>query len=97
MMKDIRDVKKEYGYLLKWITGSSENGITVPTVFFLENVDTLERVWIRDYNGIKFSEAYDYICKVTVSGFRSKDAFVYAHYVKLFKLMGISCLKLKKI
>lgn len=82
-MKDLRDIKKEYGYLLRWINGSgNEAGETFPTTYYLENVDTGERTEITN------PEALDFIKKKTTNAFRS-SLDIYDNYAELFFILDV--------
>lgn len=82
-MKDLRDIKNEYGYILRWINGGGdEDGTTYEYRFYLEDVNTHERKEITDI------QALEYIAKKTVNAFRS-NAFIYENYVELFNILGI--------
>lgn len=82
-MKDLRDVKKEYGYLLRWINGGGdEAGNTWDYTFYLENVNTREKTEITN------QKALDYIKKKTTNAFRS-SLDIYDNYVGLFEILGI--------
>lgn len=86
-MKDLRDIKKEYGYILRWINGGGdEAGNTWEYTFYLENVITKERNEITD------QEALDYITRVKTQGFRS-SLNIYDNYVGLFERLGIHASK----
>ena len=82
-MKDLRDVKKEYGYILRWINGKGdEGGETFPTTYYLENLDTREHTEITD------RVALDYIKMLTTNAFRSR-LNIYDNYAGLFDILGI--------
>ena len=77
-MKDLRNVKSEYGYILRWINADEY----YPGRYYLEDVNTNEQLEITDAN------ALDFIAKTKLDGFRS-NAFIYENYVKLFEILGI--------
>ncbi len=89
-MKDLRDVKKEYGYILRWVNGGSSDGNSWTYSFWLEKCDDQnERIYISDLEGNVFNQAaLDYISSKTVNAFR-KSFDIYNNYVKLFELMNI--------
>lgn len=83
-MKNMRDVKNEYGYVLRWINGGGdEDGTTYDYRFYLENVDTLEKIDIVN------QEALDYISEKTTNAFKRQNE-LYDAYVGLFKILGIN-------
>lgn len=82
-MKDLRDVKKEYGYILRWWNGWwDEAGNYYPYTFFLEDVETREITYITD------QKAIDYINRKTTNAFRKWNN-IYNDYVGLFEILGI--------
>ena len=82
-MKDLRDVKKEYGYLLRWINGGGdEAGNTWDYTFYLENVNTREKTEITN------QKALDYIKKKTTNAFRS-SLDIYDNYAELFFILDV--------
>lgn len=86
-MKDLRDVKKEYGYILRWLNGGGdESGNSWRYTFYLENVATKERTEITD------QEALDYIKAKTTNAFRT-SLYIYDNYVGLFERLGIHASK----
>lgn len=85
-MKDMRDVKKEYGYVLRWINGGSSDGIQWECRFYLEDIETFEQITIIDDAALKFIES------------KGRDAFrhsldIYDNYVELFNILSIKPLK----
>lgn len=98
MKKDFRDVKKEYGLILRWINGGGNYvGHTWSYEFWLENVvdREKERYYITKLDGtIVNEEAYRFIRDKKVGGFRDKSSInCYDNYIELFKIMGITELK----
>lgn len=82
-MKNLRDVKNEYGYVLRWINGGGdESGNTWDYTFYLENINTQERI------DIKNEKALEFISKKTTNAFRN-DFNIYNNYVELFKILNI--------
>lgn len=82
-MKNLRDVKNEYGYVLRWINGGGdESGDTWDYTFYLENINTQERI------DIKNEKALEFISKKTTNAFRN-DFNIYNNYVELFKILNI--------
>ena len=90
MKKDLRDIKKEFGYILRWTHHVIEQG-EQPKVdcVYLDNDE--EKIYIVDYDeNILNQEAYDFICKKTYNEFRVKSSIdCYDNYVKLFEIMSI--------
>ena len=95
--KDTRDVKKEYGYILRWIHDTAdESGTIREGAVWLENCnDESDRIYIEEFSkGILDQKAYDYICEKTLLAFRDKINFnAYKTYLELFEIMGIKPLK----
>lgn len=82
-MKDLRNVKSEYGYILRWTNGGSdEGGNTWAYRFYLEDVETKERTEITN------KDALDYIAKKTTNAFRTNFG-IYENYAGLFAILGI--------
>ena len=94
-MKDTRDIKKEYGYILRWLNGGDEIfgeekedrtfdviGFTDYT-YYLEN-DYGKKTIITDENALAFIKGK------TTNAFRDKSSvFAYENYIELFEIMGI--------
>ena len=82
--KDIRDVKNEYGYILRWCNGSGyEDGTTYKPRYYLENVET--KKWVEITNHKK---AIEFIEKKTLTVFRN-HINLYDNYIQLFNILGI--------
>lgn len=86
-IKHLGDVKKEYGYILRWINPDDRSAGAI----WLEKVGhSDERIYISDFDGSIFhKKAYDYILKKRLDAFRD-CANVYDNYVHLFEIMGIN-------
>ena len=82
-MKDMRDVKKDYGYILRWTIPFVDGaGDIVPARYFLEDCVSKERQEITDRVAIQ------YIKKKTVKAFRG-CVDVYENYEGLFEILKI--------
>lgn len=82
-MKTLTDVKKEYGYVLRWNNGFGfEDGTSIPYRYYLESV--------YDKNKIEISDplAIGYIEKVSTNAFR-KSANIYEYYSELFEILKV--------
>ena len=78
-MKNRQDLKKEYGYILRWYDSEVGEGIINTMTYFLESeTDRIE---------ITLKEALDYIAKTTAPRFR--DDSIYEAHIGLFQIMGI--------
>lgn len=79
--KDLRDVKKEYGYVLRWINGGGdEAGNTWPYRYFLKCTFTGNKIEL-DHD--KFKELVTF----PISEF--KGPYAYERYVELFDHFSI--------
>lgn len=84
-MNDLRDIKKEFGYYLRWINPDESHGLWL----FLENTkDTDDKIYIVKAGEILIPEAYDFIKSKTFPRFRESGAN--DNYIKLFEIMGIN-------
>lgn len=95
-MKDFRNIKKEYGLILRWINGGGDDeGNTWEITLWLENVYDPEKepkYRIAESDGTVINqEAYDFIRQKTLNGFRGGEC--YDNYIELFKKMGLHELK----
>lgn len=88
-MKTIQDVKKEYGYILRWINTEVVDGVEYKGWYFLENVKEYhDTIKIENTEAIKFIDEKRKVGKP----FRN-DCHVYDNYVKLFEILGIEKLE----
>ncbi len=90
-MKNLRDIKKEYGYILRWYHHTIEEGEQEKEDWiYLENINNNERIEIVNVEGIVLNkEAYDYIISKTYNAFRNHYN-VYSNYIKLFEIMNLN-------
>jgi len=77
-MKDRRNLKSEYGYILRWENGGGDENGTWRYRFWLEGKDNIP---------VESKEALALIDKLTVNAFRGLQ--LYDAHVKLFEIMGI--------
>lgn len=90
-MKNMQDVKKEYGLVLRWINGGEADGIRQGSYLWLENINTSEKIYIVDNDEVLYKEAYDLVKEVTHNGFRDKSSInCYDNYKRLFSIMDIA-------
>lgn len=89
-MKDLRDIKKEYGYVLRWYHHTIEEGEQEKEDWlYLENINNDEKIEIVNIKGVIINkEAYDYIISKTYNAFRN-NYNIYANYARLFEIMSI--------
>lgn len=81
-MKNARDLKNEYGYILRWTNGGSSDGLEFPYHYYLENTDTKEQTEITN------KEAIEFITKKTLIPFRD-GIKMYDTHVQLFNILGV--------
>lgn len=90
MKKNIQDIKKEYGLVLRHIGGGQVDGIHEGYWLYLENIDTEEKFYIVKDDEVINQEAYDYVKSLTVLGFRDKTSIdCYDNYIGLFDILKI--------
>lgn len=81
-MKNLQNIKLEYGYIIRWSNGGNEGFGSYPYTYYLENTTTFESVEITN------QDAINYIVSKTNNAFRH-DNNIYENYVKLFQILGI--------
>lgn len=81
-MKNLQNIKLEYGYIIRWSNGGDEGFGSYPYTYYLENINTFESVEITNQEAIK------YIISKTNNAFRH-DLHLYDNYVNLFQILGI--------
>lgn len=82
-MKNLQDLKKEYGFILRWANGGGdEGGNTYPYRYYLEDCETNKQTEITNKEAIAFIE------KKTLPPFRNSITTYDAH-VELFEILGV--------
>jgi hypothetical protein len=83
MRKKLIDIKKEFGFILRWVNPDSSDGIEYKGRYYLEDYKTGEEIKIED------EKIIDFIKSKKVVAFRDGLNFDYEAYVELFNMLGI--------